>query len=245
MPIEVRKRRDSGEIGIVIVRDKGEPESQLGKPYGGRREIDAKQRVGKDVALDGRDGPIAGGAPERRQFVERAQQEGSRSDRRIEDGESAQVRSGSRWDAIVHPASSGRRTQTKSIGQRGFEARTHHSPDQRRRGVVAAARPAFVGIHDTFEHATQHVGRDEFAGIVLADGEVEALEQIVERGAPVAVAPNRGAVLSLEGRGFEQPAIEEWDLAERTSGSSALSGRAIEGAEAQRVKKGAMKVVSP
>src|SRR5438552_1064582 len=72
MPVEIGKRRDGFEVGSFIVRDQGEPEPQLGKPHGGRREIDAKQRVGEDVALDGRGGPVAGGAPERRQDVERS-----------------------------------------------------------------------------------------------------------------------------------------------------------------------------
>src|SRR4029077_14651657 len=117
MPVEIRKRRDGGKVGIFIVRDQGEPESQFRKPHGGRREIDAKQRVGENVALDGGGGPVAGGTSERRQFVERSQQEGARSDGGVEDGEPAQVRSRSRWDAVMHPSRGGRRAQAKTIGE--------------------------------------------------------------------------------------------------------------------------------
>src|SRR2546430_5979835 len=140
----------------------------------------------------------------------------------------------------MHPSRGSRRAQAKAIGECGFEARTHHFTDQRRRRVVAAAGPAFIGIHHPFEHATEHVRRDELAGVVLAHREMEALEQIVECGAPIAVAPDRGAVLSLEWRRFEQPAVEKWDAAERACGSSAPRGKAIEGAEAERVQKGAI-----
>src|SRR5256885_9243193 len=48
-----------------------------------------------------------------------------------------------------------------------------------------------------FRSAAQHVRRYELAGIVLAHGEVKALEQVVECVAPIGVAPHRRAMLPL------------------------------------------------
>ena len=103
---------------------------------------------------------------------------------------------------------------------------------------------ALVGIHDALEHAAQHVRRDEFAGIVLAHGEVEALEQIVEGLPPIGVAPYRGPMRPLEARRLEQTAVEEGDVAQSARRAAAGGWRPIQGAEAQRVEERAMKVAA-
>jgi hypothetical protein len=87
--------------------------------------------------------------------------------------------------------------------QRGLESGAHQLAHQRGGRVVAAARAPLIGIHHAFEHAAQHVGRDELTGIVLAHREMKALEQIVEGRAPIGVAPHGGAVPALECRRLE------------------------------------------
>src|SRR6185503_560888 len=89
-----------------------------------------------------------------------------------------------------------------------------------------------------------HVGRHEFARVVLAHGKMKALEQIVEGEAPVGIAPDRGAVASLQRRRLEQTAVQERDSSEHQSGLRAARRWAIERAKAQGVQKGAVKVTA-
>ena len=128
------------------------------------------------------------------------------------------------------------------MGESGFEPGPHHLAHERRWRVVGAARATLVGIHHAFKHTAEHVGSDELAGVVLADGEVESLEQIIERVTPVAVAPDGRAVLPLQHRRLEQAAIEEWDRAQRARRCAALRRRPIQRAKTERVEEGAMKV---
>src|SRR5437773_10892218 len=147
-----------------------------------------------------------------------------------------------RRDAFVYPPGSGSRGNPETMGERGLEPRSDHLTHEKGRRIVAPAGPPFVGVHDAFEHAAEHVGRDEFAGIMFADRKVKTLEQLVERIAPLAVAPDRRAVPPLQRRGLEQPAVEEWDLAQAPSDCAALRGRPIQRSETERVEKGAVKV---
>src|SRR5439155_24879551 len=73
-------------------------------------------------------------------------------------------------------------------------------------------------------------------------GEVEPLEQVVERVPPIGVAPRRWAMLALEWRRLEQSPVEEWDPAQRSCGAAASRRRPIQRAKAQRVQERAMKV---
>ena len=128
------------------------------------------------------------------------------------------------------------------MSQRGLESRANHLAHEKRRCVVAPARSSFVGVHHAFEHTAKHVRRDEFAVIVLADGEMESLEQLVERVAPLGVGPDGRAVPPFERRGLEESAIEEWDLAQCPRDGAPVRRGAIQRAEAEGVQKGAMKV---
>src|SRR5206468_8665636 len=114
---------------------------------------------------------------------------------------------------LVHPASGGGCGDAESMSQRGLESRANHLAHEKRGCVVAPARSSFVRVHHPFEHTAKHVRRDEFAVIVLADGEMESLEHLVERVAPLGVGPDGRAVPPFERRGLEESAIEEWDLA--------------------------------
>ena len=152
-------------------------------------------------------GPLAGGAPQRDQCIERAEQECPRPGCRIEDSEPAQLWCGIGCDAFVHPARSGSRRHREAAGECGFQARVDQLAHQRRGRVVAAACAPLVRIHHAFEHAAEHVGSDEIAGIAFADGEMKALEELVEGVAPIAIDPDCRTMVALERSRLEQPAV--------------------------------------
>src|SRR2546423_14499023 len=104
-----------------------------------------------------------------------------------------------RRHAYVDQSRRGRRREPEAVGQYGLEAGAHDLTDQGGRGVVAAAGPPFVRVHHSLEHATEHVGSNELAGVMLPYREVESLKQVVERAAPVTIAPDRRAVSPLQG----------------------------------------------
>ena len=187
-----------GQVGTILVRHEGQPQPQFREAHGGRCEVDAKQRAGEDIALHGERRTLAGGAPQSNELVERAQEEGARPCGGIEHREPAQVGRRAGRNAVVHPARRGRPRKSNPMREYRFESCPDHFTHQRCRGVVAPARPPVVRVHHAFEHAAQHVRRYELAGIVLAHGEVKALEQVVERVAPIGVAPHRRAMLPLE-----------------------------------------------
>src|SRR5207245_3841956 len=93
--------------------------------------------------------------------------------------------------------------EAEPVDQRGRETGTHDLSDQCRRGVVTAAGTALGRIHYAFEHAPQHVRCDGVAPLRFARREVESLEQLVERVAPVGVAPPGRAMTPFEGAGLE------------------------------------------
>ena len=85
----------------------------------------------------------------------------------------------------MHPASGGGCGDAESMSQRGLESRANHLAHEKRGCVVAPARSSFDRVHHPFEHTAKHVRRAEFAVIVLADGEMESLEHLVERVSPL------------------------------------------------------------
>ena len=213
MPIEVGQRRYPGHINTVLLGDERQPQTQLGEAHGCRCEVDTEQRARQDVALYRESRPVSGGASEAHHLVERSQQERARSGRRVEDREPAQVGSGARGNTFVHPPRGSTGRNAEPVGEGGFESCTHHLVNKKGGRVVAPARGPFIGVHHAFEHSAEHVGCDEFSGIMLADREVKSLEQLVERVAPLGVAPDGRAVPPLQHGGLEQTAVEEWDLA--------------------------------
>jgi len=135
-------------------------------------------------------------------------------------------------------------TQAEPMGEYGFQSGPHDLADERRGSIVAAARASFLGLHDALEYAAEHVRSYEFSGVVLADGEVKTLEQIVEGGTPIAVAPDSGAEPALEGCRLKETAIEEGDLPERSGrGSTPISGP-IQRTEAECVQEGPVEVTT-
>src|SRR5256885_15292514 len=107
-------------------------------------------------------------------------------------------------------------TQAETMREYCLQPGPQDLADERRGSIVAAARASFLGLHDALEDAAEHVRSDEFSGVVLADGEVKTLEQIVEGGAPIAVPPDSRAESALERGRLEETAVEEGDLPERS-----------------------------
>src|SRR5712691_10965913 len=142
----------------------------------------------------------------------------------------------------MDPTSCVIRIQSEPVDEHRLQSRSHDLTHQRCRSVVAAARAPLLGLHDAFENAAEHVWGDEFSGIVLADGEVEPFEEIVERGAPIPVAPDGGTATAFERGRLEQAAVEEWDRAKRLRGGAAPISRPIQRTETECVKKGPVKV---
>src|SRR6267143_42158 len=134
------------------------------------------------------------------------------------------------------------RFQSEPVDEHRLQSRSYDLTHQRRGSVVAAARAPLLGLHDAFEHAAEHVWGDEVSGIVLADGEVESLEEIVERGAPIPVPPDGETATAFERGWLEQAAVEEWDRPKRLRGGAAPIGRPIQRTEAECVEKGPVKV---
>src|SRR6266849_9123041 len=134
------------------------------------------------------------------------------------------------------------RIQSEPVDEHRLQSRSHDLTHQRRRSVVAAARAPLLRLHDALEHAAEHVWGDEVSGIVLADGEVESFEEVVERETPIPVAPDGGTATAFERGRFEQAAVEEWDRPKRLRGGAAPIGRPIQRTEAECVEKGPVKV---
>src|SRR5207237_10016467 len=117
-------------------------------------------------------------------------------------------------------------SQAEPMREYCLQSGAHQLADERRGSIVAAAGASFLGLHDALEYPAEHVRSDEFSGVVLADGEVKTLKQIVEGGAPIAVPPDRGAESALEGGRLEETAVEGGDIPERSGrGPPASSGR--------------------
>ena len=245
VPVQVRQRRDAGELPVVglgaHVRDQREPQPQLGEPHRGEAQVHAEQRVRHHVAPHRARRPLARSATQPRQLVERAQQKRSRPHRRVEHGQAPQVGRSLRRLAAMDPALGGGRGEAEAVDQRGLEPGAYDLPHQRGGRVVAAAGAPLGGIHHALEHAAQHVGGDHVAVFGLARRKMESLQQVVERVAPLGVAPPRGAVAPLQGGGLEQAAVQERQPAERPSRARAVGGGAIKGPEAQRVEDPAVK----
>jgi len=245
VPVQVRQRRDPGQLPVVglgaHVGDQGEPEPQLGEPHRGEAQIHSEQRMRHHVAPHRAGRRFARRAPQPGQLLERAEQECARAHRRIEHGEASQVGRPLRRLAAMDPTLRGGRGEAEPVHEHGLEPGTHDLPHQRGRRVIAAAGTPLGGIHHSFEHPAQHVGRDRVAVFGLARREVKPLEQVVERVAPVAVAPARGAVAPLQGRGLEQAAVQKRQAAERPGRAGAVGGRAVERPETQRVEHPAVK----
>ena len=139
-----------------------------------------------------------------REFLQCAEEEGPRADRGVEHGHPAEIRPRLGWVAVVDPTLRGHGGEAEAVDEDGGEAGTHDLAHQGCGRIVAAARAPLGGVHHTLEHAAQHVGRDAVTLVVLlARREVEPLEQLVERVAPVGVGPAGGAVAALEGGGLE------------------------------------------
>src|SRR5438105_6807444 len=135
-------------------------------------------------------------------------------------------------------------SQAEPMREYCLQSGPHHLADERRGSIVAAAGASFLGLHDALEYPSEHVRSDEFSGVVLADGEVKTLKQIVEGGAPIAVPPDRGAESALEGGRLEETAVEEGDLPERSGrGSTPISGP-IQCTEAECVQEGPVEVTT-
>src|SRR5438105_12564450 len=135
-------------------------------------------------------------------------------------------------------------SQAEPMREYCLQSGPHHLADERRGSIVAAAGASFLGLHDALEYAAEHVRSDEFSGVVLADGEVKALEQIVECGAPIAITPDSGTDTALERGRLEETAIEERDLSERSGGRSAPIGGPIQRTETERVQEGPVEVTA-
>ena len=142
----------------------------------------------------------------------------------------------------MDPTSRVIRIQSEPVDEHCFQSRAHDLTHQRRGSVVAAARAPLLGLHDALENAAKHVWGDELSGIVLPDGEVESFEEIVERGAPIPVAPDGGTATAFERGRLEQAAVEEWDRPKRSRGGATPISRPIQRTEAEGVEKGAVKV---
>ena len=182
--IQIRQRPDQfGPVGALAGDDR-EPEPELGQPHGSRAQIDSEKVALQDSA------PAAGenlGLPsfQLRQAFQRAEQEGAGADGRVEHGEGAKGRECRR--IAVAEATPGLALSTvQPAGQGRREGRVQHAAHQRRRSVEGARGAAQVRRHDAFEHPSQHVWRDSLPG-PLGDGEVEPLEELVER-----IPPERG-----------------------------------------------------
>src|SRR5207237_255498 len=135
-------------------------------------------------------------------------------------------------------------TQAEPMREYCLQSGPHDLADERRGSIVAAARASFLGLHDALEYAAEHVRSDEFSGVVLADGEVKTLEQIVEGGAPIAVPPDSGAESALERGRLEETAVEEGDLPERSGCRPAQLGGPIQRTEAECVQEGPVEVTT-
>src|SRR5256714_754244 len=135
-------------------------------------------------------------------------------------------------------------TQAETMREYCLQSGPHDPADEKRGSKVAAARPSFLGLHDALEDAAEHVRSDEFSGVVLADGEVKTLEQIVEGGAPIAVPPDSRAESALERGRLEETAVEEGDLPERSGRHAAPIGGPIQRTEAECVQEGPVEVTT-
>ncbi len=207
--VEVRQRQDVlGPLGPIL-RDHREPESQLGEPHRGPVAVYAEEVAPEDAAprLD-QGTPGAAGS---REPVQNPQQERTGADGGIEHANRAQ-------QAENRPVSVGqaslrfRVAAALSSCNQGREAFGQQALHQRGRGVVGARCAPLIRRHHALEHAPQHV-RGDAAPIGLIDGEVEPLEQPVERVSPERIG-NVAAEAPLERVRFEQPAVEEGNRAE-------------------------------
>ena len=247
MPIEVRQGCDPAEVCFVLVLDEREPQAQLGEPDCRELQVHSEERVRHHVPAHARGGPFTRGAAQPGELLECTEQERSRTDGRVHNGQSPQV--GARRRAVggrsvMQPAFGGSRSEAEPMHERPRKAGTHDLPHQRRRRVIAAAGAALYRVHHALEDAAQHVGRDRRAVLALPRREVEALEQIVEGITPVGVGPPGGPVASLEAGRLEQTAVQKRQIAQGACRAGALSDRPIEGTEAQRIEHMAMEVAA-
>ena len=227
--VEVRQRQDIlGPLGPIL-RDHREPESELREPHCGPVAVHAEETSPEDAASRFDQGtPGAAGS---REPVQDAQQERTGADGGVEHANRAQ-------QAENRPVSVGeallrfRVAAALSPCHEGREGLGQQALHQRGRRVIGARCAPLIRRHHALEHAPQHV-RGDATPIALLDGEVEPLEQPVERVSPERIG-NVAAEAPLEGVRLEQPAIEEGNRAELGGDAPSLCRRAIERAEEER-----------
>ena len=241
VPVEVRQRCQAREVGLLLVRYQCQPQPQLGEPHRRELEIDPVQGTGEHVPPHRRGRRLASPRAQRRQLLERAQQERARADRRVEHHEAPHVRSGCGRLAVVDPVLRRSRGQPQPAHQRRLEPRPHQLAHQRRWRVVAAAALPLLRVHHALEHPAEHVGRHQILPVALAHREVKPLEQLVERVAPLRVAPLGRPVPPFQGSGLEQPTVQERQAPERACGARAVAQPAVQRAEAQWIEHAPLK----
>src|SRR5207237_8796056 len=107
-------------------------------------------------------------------------------------------------------------SQAEPMREYCLQSGAHQLADERRGSIVAAAGASFLGLHDALEYPAEHVRSDEFSGVVLADGEVKTLKQIVEGRAPITVPTDSAPESAVEGDRLAVTAVEDGDIPDRS-----------------------------
>src|SRR2546427_67593 len=71
--VQARQGSDPGKVGFVLFRHEGEPQTQLGEPYGGEFQVHTEEGMRHHVAADRGGGSFARGATQLCELLQRAE----------------------------------------------------------------------------------------------------------------------------------------------------------------------------
>jgi hypothetical protein len=238
--VQIRERVDLVRVLRRVLRYNSQPETELRETHGRGRLIDPEEILLEDPALSG--GRIWVPA-EGRKPIERAQQECTRADRGIQQGQRAED-FGCFGIRVFETSLCLGISAPQAAGKQSRHSRFEDAVDQARRRIKRTRCVTGVRSHYPFEHPPEHVRGYAAMPPSLSHREVEALEQPVECVTPEIIG-NVGAEPLLQGMGLEQPTIEEWNETECRGGPAPSLRWAVQRAKEKWTKEVAMYSAAP